>query len=118
MTDDDKKEVKITFAPGCFDSFEGTQEELDDLIKEINTMAESGELMDMAESQSFDIETLIDNDPETAMRLMADTGQLQFIVEEMEKDETVSDEEMQEMYDLMEELGLNTSTTPPKRNLN
>lgn len=29
------KPLKIEFAPGCFDSFEGTQEELDALIKEI-----------------------------------------------------------------------------------
>jgi hypothetical protein len=27
------KLFKIEFLPGCFDSFEGTQEELDDLIK-------------------------------------------------------------------------------------
>jgi len=26
-------EIKIEFAPGCFDSFDGTQEELDELIK-------------------------------------------------------------------------------------
>ena len=29
------EKMKITFAPGCFDNFEGTQEELDGLIKEI-----------------------------------------------------------------------------------
>lgn len=35
----DKKEpVKVEFAPGCFDSFEGTQEELDALQKEILDM--------------------------------------------------------------------------------
>ena len=27
--------MKLVFAPGCFDSFEGTQEELDELINEI-----------------------------------------------------------------------------------
>lgn len=27
--------MKLVFAPGCFDNFEGTQEELDDLMKEI-----------------------------------------------------------------------------------
>jgi len=32
------KEIKIEFAPGAFDSFEGTQEELDDLIAEIQNM--------------------------------------------------------------------------------
>lgn len=32
---DDKKGFKVEFAPGCFDSFDGTQEELDELIKAI-----------------------------------------------------------------------------------
>jgi hypothetical protein len=35
---DEKKPLSIQFAPGCFDSFEGTQEELDEMIKEIETM--------------------------------------------------------------------------------
>lgn len=35
---------KINFAPGCFDNFEGTQEELDSMVKEIYQLAESGEL--------------------------------------------------------------------------
>ena len=33
-----EKKMKIEFAPGCFDDFEGTQEELDQLIQEIQTM--------------------------------------------------------------------------------
>ena len=39
-----KNPVKIEFAPGAFDSFEGTQEELDAFIAELQRMAESGEL--------------------------------------------------------------------------
>lgn len=35
---EEKKPMKIEFAPGCFDHFDGTQEELDQLIKEINDM--------------------------------------------------------------------------------
>jgi hypothetical protein len=35
---DEKKPLKIEFAPGCFDNFEGTQEELDEFVKEISTM--------------------------------------------------------------------------------
>ncbi len=35
---DEKKPLKIEFAPGCFDNFEGTQEELDELIQQIETM--------------------------------------------------------------------------------
>lgn len=43
-----KKPTKIEFAPGCFDNFEGTQEELDALISEIQRMADSGELEEHA----------------------------------------------------------------------
>lgn len=41
MTD---KKLKIEFAPGAFDHFDGTQEELDEMIAEIHRMAEAGEL--------------------------------------------------------------------------
>ena len=37
--------IKITFAEGCLDGFEGTQEELDEIIAVISKMAESGELL-------------------------------------------------------------------------
>ena len=36
--------MKIEFAPGAFDTFNGTQEELDALVAELERMAESGEL--------------------------------------------------------------------------
>ena len=39
-----KKPVKIEFVPGAFDQFEGTQQELDAFIAELQRMAESGEL--------------------------------------------------------------------------
>ena len=42
----DPKKLKVTFAPGCFDNFEGTQEELNAFIKEIEEMIETGELME------------------------------------------------------------------------
>lgn len=38
------KVYKIEFAPGCFDDFEGTQEELDELVAQLTSLAESGEL--------------------------------------------------------------------------
>jgi hypothetical protein len=31
-------EIKVEFAPGCFDNFDGTQEELDELVAEIQNM--------------------------------------------------------------------------------
>ena len=34
----------IEFAPGCFDDFEGTQEELEQFVLQIMTMADTGEL--------------------------------------------------------------------------
>ena len=41
MTDN---KLKIEFAPGCFDNFDGTQEELDELVAEIQRMVDSGEM--------------------------------------------------------------------------
>ncbi len=35
---DEKKELKVEFAPGAFDHFDGTQEELDELLAEIQNM--------------------------------------------------------------------------------
>jgi hypothetical protein len=43
MTD---KKIKIEFAPGAFDSFDGTQEELDALVAELERLAETGELQE------------------------------------------------------------------------
>jgi sigma54-dependent transcription regulator len=59
MTDkDDDKKMQIVFAPGCFDSFDGTQEELDALIAQITKLAESGELFE--ESTAVNIDELVD----------------------------------------------------------
>ena len=44
----DNKKPEIVFAPGCFDNFEGTQEELQELIAHIHQMVESGELFEKA----------------------------------------------------------------------
>lgn len=38
MTKDKNKPVEIEFAPGCFDDFEGSQEELDELVQQIQNM--------------------------------------------------------------------------------
>lgn len=50
------KKLKIEFAPGCFDHFEGSQEELDQLIEEITRMFESGELEKNARPVDLDSE--------------------------------------------------------------
>ncbi len=40
----DGKKPEIVFAPGCFDDFDGTQEELQDLIAHLHQMVEDGSL--------------------------------------------------------------------------
>ena len=35
---DSKKTLEVRFAPGCFDQFDGTQEELDELMAEIQSV--------------------------------------------------------------------------------
>jgi hypothetical protein len=65
---DEKKALKLEFAPGCFDGFEGTQEELDDLMAEIQRMFDSGEME--ANSTPVDIDELIEEEPEYALKLL------------------------------------------------
>lgn len=45
----EKKELKVEFAPGCFDNFDGTQDELQELIAEIHRQVQSGEFFENAE---------------------------------------------------------------------
>jgi hypothetical protein len=46
---EEEKKLKVEFAPGCFDNFEGTQEELQELIAEIHRLVNTGEIFDRAE---------------------------------------------------------------------
>ena len=63
----EKKKMEIVFAPGCFDKFDGTQEELDNMMAEIQRMAESGELFE--KSVPLSEETLQEMDPEDVEQL-------------------------------------------------
>lgn len=74
---ENKNIPKIEFAPGCFDNFDGTQEELDALIKEITTMFE-GKTKEELEAMS----NVVD-------------------LEELAMDETVSDEEFERIASLV-----------------
>jgi hypothetical protein len=56
MTKDKPEDIKVVFAEGCFDNFEGTQEELDAFVAEINRMVESGEIFE--KSQPIDIDNM------------------------------------------------------------
>jgi predicted outer membrane protein len=51
---DNKDPIKVEFAPGCFDNFDGTQEELDQLIAEITALVQSGEMSDQSRELSED----------------------------------------------------------------
>ena len=41
-----EKKLKVEIAPGAFDNFEGTQEELQELLAQIHQMAEDGTLFE------------------------------------------------------------------------
>ena len=56
----ENKPTKIVFAEGCFDEFDGTQEELNELISQLTAMAESGELLE--KSVPVDLDNIDDED--------------------------------------------------------
>ena len=65
------KPIEVVFEPGCFDQFEGTQEELDQLIKEIKSQFEGKTPEELeAMGRPVDIEDLIEEDPELAETLL------------------------------------------------
>ena len=68
LSPEDFSKLNSEFAPGCFDSFEGTQEELDEFIAEITRMFQTGEVQEM--TRPLDIEELIDEDPEYAEKVI------------------------------------------------
>jgi hypothetical protein len=53
--EDNKKVVNVEFAPGCFDQFDGSQDELDELVKQIQKMF-SGKTHDEIKSMSVAVE--------------------------------------------------------------
>lgn len=61
--------VSVHFGPGCFDDFEGTQEELDEAIKQITAMFQDTSIEDL-EVDAVDIEDLTETDPKLAERLL------------------------------------------------
>lgn len=50
---------KIIFAPGCFDNFDGTEEELAAMLADIHQMVENGTLMDNATKLSDEEEAAL-----------------------------------------------------------
>jgi hypothetical protein len=62
MSNEEKKPLQVMFAPGCVEDFDGTQEELDEMIAEINRLAETGELFER--SLPVDLDELSDEELE------------------------------------------------------
>jgi hypothetical protein len=60
--------MKLVFAPGCFDNFEGTQEELDALVKEIEQGFEDGSFFEKA--TPVDMDAVDDMDDEKIQAIM------------------------------------------------
>jgi len=65
--------MKIVFAPGSFEDFDGTQEELDQLIKSIEEMAVNGTLVE--ESNPVDLDMLEIENPDLYEKIMNFAGQ-------------------------------------------
>ena len=41
--------LKVEFAPGCFDDFDGTEEELQELVAWVRQIAADGSILEMSE---------------------------------------------------------------------
>lgn len=68
---EEKKPLKIVFEPGCFDDFEGTQEELNELMEAIQKQIESGDFLENSRELDEEyLEELMEEDPELAERLI------------------------------------------------
>jgi intracellular sulfur oxidation DsrE/DsrF family protein len=72
LTTEDFPKIKVVFAPGAFDSFEGSQEELDELMAQIQAMVIDGSLFeksvaleDLDPEELSEIESFIPSGPRT-----------------------------------------------------
>ena len=69
---DEKKPLQIIFEPGCFDDFDGTQEELNELMESIQKQFESGDFLENSRVVDEEyLEELMEEDPEFAERLIS-----------------------------------------------
>lgn len=80
MTKKDKRPTVVKFDPSFFDSFDGSQEELDSLVAEIERMVEDGSFFD--EAQVLDFDSMFSENPEEAFKLALDFGLLSYLVDE------------------------------------
>lgn len=59
MSEDKKKTMKLEIMPGAFDHFEGTQEELNELMAQLNQMVSDGSIFENSEPinmEDFELE--------------------------------------------------------------
>lgn len=103
-----EKKMKIEFAPGAFDAFEGSQEELDELMIDIQTMVESGALFE--QSEPVDMMTMLAEEPEQAIHLLAQMGNLDDILIDMESDSEISRSDMKAILDLVDAMGIKVNS--------
>jgi hypothetical protein len=68
MEEGDDGKVKLVFEPGCFDDFDGTQEELDEAVAMIQQMFEDG--VAQADAREVDLDELMESDPEVAEKII------------------------------------------------
>lgn len=73
MKDDEDKKLEIIFTPGCFDSFTGSQEELDEFLSHLTGMINSGEFWQHAHALSDEeFDELPDDVKESILRPLDD----------------------------------------------
>jgi hypothetical protein len=69
---ENKKHLKVEFAPGAFDNFEGTQEELEELVSEIQNMFANMSSDELAEkSRTVSLDDLDELDEETRQQILS-----------------------------------------------
>ena len=68
----ENKKLKIEFAPGAFDSFEGTQEELAEFVSEIQNMFSNMTSEELAaKSRPVSLDDLEELDEETQQQILS-----------------------------------------------
>jgi hypothetical protein len=66
-----ENKMKVEFAPGAFDNFEGTQEELDELVAEIKNMFEGKSHKEIKSiGRPVDFDELFEEDPHVAESIL------------------------------------------------
>ncbi len=74
---DNKKLQKIEFAPGVFDNFEGTQQELDEIMSEIQNMFANMSPEELsAKSRPVSLDDLEELDEETQQQILSALDEL------------------------------------------